>query len=473
MNILYRPADGMAGDFIPFCRHGEYHLFYLKDERREDNSDQGMPWHHVVTRDFVRFDDWGEALASGAPDEQDLCVFTGSVLEADGRFHIFYTGSNQRFAESGRPCQVLMHATSDDLRHWTKDPDWRLLAPVGRGYEADDWRDPFVFFNESAGEYWMLITARLRKGPSRHRGVIALAVSRDLRDWRQCDPFWAPGLYSAHEVPDLFRIGDWWYLVYSTFSERYVTHYRMSRALDGSWLAPANDSFDGHAYYAAKTAGDSEHRFAFGWLPTREGQTDQGQWQWGGHLVVHEVQQKPDGTLSVRLPQTVQDAFSTPVTVRPQPVLGQWRIEGGQILADSAGQFSALTLGELPKCGLVEAELTYEAGTASVGLLLRAQSDLEGYYQLRLEPANSRLVFDAWPRPGRQSFIVERPLTSTANQPVRLKVIVDDTCVVAYADDTVALSCRMYDRTTGQVGLFVAEGAAAFQNVAIRARSST
>jgi hypothetical protein len=67
-------------------------------------------------------------------------------------------------------------------------------------------------------------------------------------------PFWSPGLYYTHECPDLFKMGDWWYLVYSTFTERSVTHYRMSRSLHGPWQAPENDTFDGRAYYATKSA---------------------------------------------------------------------------------------------------------------------------------------------------------------------------------------------------------------------------
>lgn len=31
--VFYRPADGVAADFIPFYWNGEYHLFYLKDYR--------------------------------------------------------------------------------------------------------------------------------------------------------------------------------------------------------------------------------------------------------------------------------------------------------------------------------------------------------------------------------------------------------------------------------------------------------
>ena len=68
-------------------------------------------------------------------------------------------------------------------------------------------------------QYWMLIAARLKVGPRRRRGCTALAVSTDLQHWQVRDPFWAPGLFFTHECPDLFRIGDWWYLLFSEFSK--------------------------------------------------------------------------------------------------------------------------------------------------------------------------------------------------------------------------------------------------------------
>jgi len=469
MTILYRPADGVAADFIPFCWNGQYHLFYLRNYRDKEGHGEGTPWWHLVTRDFVHFEDWGEALPRGPEGAQDVWVFTGCVIERDGTFHVFYTGHNSHFREQDKPVQAVMHATSPDLETWTKDPSFLFFAP--QGYEPDDWRDPLVFWNVEAEEYWMLLAARRHVGPRRNRGCIALAASADLRVWEVRAPFWAPDLYLTHECPDLFCIGEWWYLLYSTFSERCVTHYRMSRSLQGPWLTPANDTFDGRAYYAAKTAGDGKRRFIFGWLPTRREERDDGGWQWGGNLVVHEIVQQPDGTLPVRAPWSVLERFDRPVPLAPRPLLGEWDVSGQQISAEAVGRFSALTLGELPGECLVELTLECSPGTAGAGLLLRAGGELDSYYQLRLEPGNRRLVFDRWPRPGDQPWMIERPLAMTAQEPVRLQVLVDGTCVVAYADHRVALSCRMYDHRKGLLGLFVAEGKARFENVTVRIES--
>ena len=66
--------------------------------------------------------------------------------------------------------------------------------------------------------------------------------------------------------------------------------------------------------------------------------------------------------------------------------------------------------------------------------------------------------------------MLERPLAMRPGQAIRLRAIVDGTCLVVYANEQVALSCRMYAHRVGNLGLFVTEGAARFQGLALRTR---
>src|SRR5689334_20877241 len=119
MALFYKPKEGWAADFIPFYWQGDYHLFYLHDKR----DGVGVAWYHIVTQDFVHFQELGEALPGGEGLDQDVWVFTGCVIEHAGSFHIFYTGHNPALPKSGRPQEAILHATSPDLQTWTKDPD--------------------------------------------------------------------------------------------------------------------------------------------------------------------------------------------------------------------------------------------------------------------------------------------------------------------------------------------------------------
>ena len=468
--FFYRPACAWAGDFIPFCKDGTFHLFYLLDWRDRWEHGEGVSWYQVSTRDFVHFTDHGEMLAHGTEQDQDLYVFTGSVIEAEGRFHIYYTGHNGYLEKQGKPRQAIMHAVSEDLLHWQKIPHDIIYAPEAI-YARDDWRDAFVFRNQEAGEYWMLVAARLKTGPSRRRGCTALCTSKDLKKWEVREPFYAPGLYYTHECPDLFRMGDWWYLIFSEFSDRKVTRYRMSRSLKGPWLVPANDTFDGLAYYAAKTAADGNRRFIFGWNPTRDDNNDNRSWQWGGNLVVHEVVQERDGTLSVRMPETVERAFGKQLSCSFKPSLGKCEIAGDSVKLAAPGSFACAVAGSLPKPAKVELSVAFEAGTKGCGIMIGVSDDLEKAYYIRLEPDSNRLVLDSWPRAGGVPFMVgiERPMALKPGGTTELKVIVDASICEIYAGGKIAMSTRMYGRHSSTWGVFAKEGAAQFRNFRVTA----
>jgi beta-fructofuranosidase len=259
MSIFYKPEEGRCGDFIPFYWDGEYHLFYI----HAVDSPMNHSWRHVGTRDFLDFTDYGIAIPCGGSKDQDRSIYTGCVVEAGGLFHIFYTGHNKDLAEQGPFQQVLMHATSRDLVSWQKDAHWRL-EPMIELFGSVSWRDPFVFFNEEESRYWMLLTAHLKEGPPQRRGCTALLTSEDLVNWKAQEPIWAPMLFDAHECPDMFHVGDWWYLVFSQYRDAWITKYRMSKNPYGPWLVPADDAFDSPSFYAAKTASDGRRRFLFG-----------------------------------------------------------------------------------------------------------------------------------------------------------------------------------------------------------------
>lgn len=459
--FFFRPAGAWAGDFIPFFKDGRFRLFYLHDWRDREKHGEGTSWFQVSTQDFIDFEQHGEMLQRGTKEEQDLYVFTGSVIEGEGSYHIFYTGHNPYFRERGKPEQGVMHAISQDLLRWEKVPEDTFYARTDI-YEPHDWRDPFVFWNEQEGRYWMLLAARLKHGPSRRRGCTALCSSKDLKNWEPLNPFWSPSLYYTHECPDLFKMGNWHYLVYSTFTERCVTHYRMSRSLTGPWLAPENDSFDGRAFYAAKTYSDGSRRYVFGWNPTREGERDYQAWQWGGNLVVHQVVQQEDGTISVKVPETVDRAFTHDTPVEFTPRIGNWVMSETSLAVSAPDSFACAVAQTMPRRCKIAGRITFDEDTRSCGLTIRTSEDLENAYYVRLEPRRNRLVFDSWPRKGDNPFMVEleRPLELLPGRPCELKVFVDDTICEVYANDKVAMSSRLYDLKEGRWGFFVSEGAA-------------
>lgn len=475
MSLFYRPtAPAALADVIPFFWNGEFHLFYLKDYRDRPAHGEGTPWFHIVTTDFLQYEDRGEAIPRGEAGSQDQWIFTGCVIEHAGTFHIFYTGHQDHYAHTPKPVECVMHATSPDLNTWTKDPTFRLFAPTESGYEKNDWRDPFVFWNDEAKEFWMLLAARRTTGPARERGCLALLASPDLASWTVKDPFWQPGLFYTHECPDVFQENGTWYLWSSVFSGATHTNVRFADSLAGPWRRPADEVLDGRPWYAAKTASDGEHRYGFGWLPSRDGEKDSGHWQWGGELVVHEISPRDGapGSLDATLPASIRTAFTQPQTVTTEVRSGNWTSDTGAQTTDATGGHATLFLGALPDECLIETTVTYEDATSTpdFGLRLRWNEAADSYYELRFEPALSRIVFDGWPQTFTGNVILsQRPYPFRPGEELKIQLLLDGTCAVLYCNGR-ALSCRLYKQDSATLGLFAREGSVTFKEFKVLAR---
>jgi len=264
--MFYRaPGKAVCADVIPFYHDGEFKLFYLRDYRDIENCGEGCPWCLLTTKDLVNYVDHGPVLLRGTQGEQDLYVFTGCCIKLGDKFVIYYTGHNPHLRRQGFPEQKILRATSDDLLHWEKDKDFVFEAPDY--LEMHDFRDPFVYFDEEKQLYCMLIAARHKNNDATaHKGVTLVAHSKNGYDWELSkQDFYSPHAYFTHECPDLFKMGDWWYLVFSEFTDKILTKYRMAKSPNGPWITPKVDDFDGHAFYAAKSATDGKRRIMFDW----------------------------------------------------------------------------------------------------------------------------------------------------------------------------------------------------------------
>ena len=467
--FFYRPVDAWSLDFIPLYANGKFQLFYLLDWRDVAGHGEGTPWYRISTADFVHFEEHGEMLRRGSVSEQDLYVYTGSVIQTPDGFHIFYTGCNPHL-EEGKLRQAVMHAVSKDMQTWTKLPEHTFFAPTDK-YERDDWRDPFVFWNSETNEYNMLVLARHKEGIPRRRGLIALCSSKDLLNWQAQEPFYSPDLYSAHECPDLFKMGDWWYLIFSEVSEKVRTRYRMSRSLRGPWITPRRDDFDGCAFYAGKSASDGQNRFLFGWNPTRQGAKDSGIWDFGGNLVVHELFQEKDGQLGVKIPKSVADAFTKTAPLSFESSSGKFQYNNGVLQLDARETFVAVAAGAQPRLCRINATAKFAKDTKDFGLMFRTSKNFEKSYYIRLEPQNNRLVFDMWPRDKAyvppQMGELERPLDLSGSGSVNMTILIDGNKGVAYINDTIAMNFRAYDLPEGNWGFFATDGRATFSNIGI------
>lgn len=203
----------------------EHHLFYLQAPRSLEEEDR-RHWHasigHAISTDLRHWEILPDALHPGAAGAwDDLTVWTGSVLQHDGRWWMLYTGVSRR--ENGR-IQRIGLATSEDLVRWKRHPGNPLIETDPRWYERgvpehwhdQAWRDPALWRHPTAGTFHAFITARANDGPPRTRGVIAHARSKDLERWEVLPPVTEPcGRYGQLEVPQLVEVEGRWLLLFS------------------------------------------------------------------------------------------------------------------------------------------------------------------------------------------------------------------------------------------------------------------
>ncbi len=457
--LYYQPEGYWFGDCMPFYHDGKFYLYHQRDTRNPGPFGEPFGWALARTSDFVAYEDLGESLQRGDDDAQDQFIFAGSLFAANGLFYAMYTGYNRDYPKQGRASQVLMIATSTDLLTWNKTSE-KLVLPQ-EGYDPTEWRDPFVFWNEDSKEYVMILGARKLDGNKIRTGRTVFFTSTDLKAWDFKGDFWAPNLFYMHEMPDIFRIGDTWYLLTTEYSDKSKTVYRMSTSLDGPWTAPLDDAFDGRAYYAARSYSDENKRYLFGWVPTKEGDDDLANWQWGGTLVVHEVYQREDSTLGVKAPEGVEQAFpkhdnlsNTPITLCSQDACVE------TCLTRSTGDLFKL-----------EADITFSAETRSFGIRLFEDEVTGEAYEFVFQIGENRVLFDRTPNLPWFRYMnkgLERPVRLEAGQTYRLQIIVDATIATLYVEG-VALSTRMYAKAGQALAIYVIDGTLTVENVVLAA----
>lgn len=412
----YRPASGNFADPIPFFWKGEYHVFYLQ-------GDAGLvPWQHIVSKDLVHWRELPTALRSdGAPDSPDGGhMFTGSCMEHAGTFHIFYTGHNPN---NPAALEVVRHATSRDLVHWTKDPSF-TVGPDGVIYANKhfrNWRDPFVFHNDQTGKWNMVVIATDAREPGAGnefgRGVQALLESDDLKTWTHRPPL-VGGL--GEECPDIFRIGSTWYMI---GGGRYVS----GPTANGPFTQPKHSVIDLPGVYAGKRMFDGKRHIWVGWAwdgsaPTDEAVAGHGVLTWGGFMCMpREMFAAGDGELGCRPPAEI-------VALHNQTA--------AQATPDRPAQI------DLKQDGMVECTVTCPKD-GEVTLTLHEQPNGKAY-RLTIRPSKGEISLatpaSEWTRDNCRM---------DASKPIHLRAFMDGSMLECFVNDTYAISRRIYDLAGG------------------------
>ena len=489
MSNIYRRSgenNPPTSDPIPLYIDGVYHVVHLSPpwdslgtvEARIRSKDTQR---HISSTDLVHWKVHEPALYPGNPGDvdEDGC-WTGSLVRKrdDGMFYLFYCA----FDHDAENPQKICLATSEDCEHFTKRSDFPILRPASY-LEQIDYRDSYVFWNEDENIYWMVLAARYESGGPFHRkGVITYRTSEDLWNWSEDQVLYAPWYVVCPECPEMFKMGDWWYLVYSHFDQNAKTTYRISKSCHGPWRTPSLPGFDGRRFYAAKSLTDGKRRFQWGNIYERETLTNEGRWTYAGDMAMpHELIQREDGSLAVCVPHEIVESFNKDVKHEFISKMGDWKEEDNSLRVESTATFAYGFFKEESKDALMfHAKLTLEDGYGAFGLMLKSTEELSPSWELIFEPTRSRVSITRYPcalDPFWQGLnpkikdapmevdgprTIERPLKIENGKEIDVKVFIDDSLVECFVNEEVALSFRIYDPTDGQpfhkFGVFVEDG---------------
>lgn len=135
--------------------NGKAHLFYQYYPHKPEWGP--MHWGHVVTEDFIHWEQRPTALCPDKPYELVCGCCSGSTVEKDGRLYFMYTAAQPMMQ---RQCI----AVSDDGDRFEKDPDNPILTAEMLSDEIyeEDFRDPRIF--RRGDTYYMLAGIRYIEG---------------------------------------------------------------------------------------------------------------------------------------------------------------------------------------------------------------------------------------------------------------------------------------------------------------------
>lgn len=467
--IFYQAPGARTGDVIPKYIDGRYQIFYLKNWRKPAENSAVRGWHRMESKDLLHMSDETPLYIEGG---------TGDLIFWEGKWHLF----SCIFPEGK---QYITHYVNRDgnLNHWEYIEE-DTFGPDGEIYHLSDWRDPRIVYREELGEFWMLLAARAADKHSQ-TGCVGLCVSKDLKKWEYRPPIYYPERFNGScECPDIFQMGNWYYLIFSSYTNLFGNYYVKCRVGESEWRIPYNHRLDSRAFYAAKTAGNGAERYLFGWNPTKEENIfgfwpdglkawDYRTWDWGGSMVVHSLIQQPDGDLGLALPQNRREIFTSPIHNEICVQTSGWEMEERKYKAVRSAAQQMLLMQKLPERCYLRLDIKIE-DAKQAGVILQADESLKEGYYLYLEPDRKRLVFRSWLRmseEGGKTFPydveLETAVRTREDNCYRMEIIIEKSAAVAYVNGEAALSFRMYDYTERRMGLF-SFGRAEFGGISLK-----
>lgn len=500
--MKYSPKHMFVWD--PWCMAtpSGVHLYHLQSARDEVGKAQEQSLGHAFSTDLIHWRTCPPAFEPAPNNPQDdLQSWTGCALWHNNRAYLFYTMRNKRSPD----VQAIGLAFSSDGNHFSRYEGNPVIVPDARYFATEqcpipgmrDCRDlHIVKAPDHAGWYGYFATRRPANDLA-HSSVIAVAYSEDLIHWEQMSsPVFAPECHACVEVPNVFQLGDKWYLTCLTgtsygslgdFTDSnifYGTIYAVADSPLGPFFEPKDNvvlgamtnaaplairhfSYEGKDYliytdrekFPANDAGACCH----GTLSTPKLLACSGD-----DLIVL-YSDKVELLVKREVPLDYE-ALRSKSTQRNWGQLWQMppcaaKIENASITLESAGAFQVLPLGIALENYIIEAEISMREAH-SAGFMRNITDNLNGDF-VRINPSIPGVEYL-----GRHNLSIEfreRRIVPFAPSGVcSFKIVARKEHVEIYYNERLIIAFARYRGVGGELGLFVDRGKATFRKLRIR-----
>ena len=173
-------AVWMNEPHAPIYYKGIYHLFYQHNPIGPYWSQ--IRWAHLMSPDMIH---WVSCKDAVVPTE-GICpegVWTGgSVIGPDGTPWLIITAGTNQSTWTGQNIAYAHCVDPDDpyLNDWVVEDKVVVTQPADDSMgEREQFRDPFVWYDDEVGQYYMLVSTSI---PGRG-GSANVFTSKNMRDW--------------------------------------------------------------------------------------------------------------------------------------------------------------------------------------------------------------------------------------------------------------------------------------------------
>lgn len=475
-----------------------YHAFYLQTAvpgggRTEEEANA---LGHAVSENLL---DWKELPPVLPPEEKgkrgDLRSWTGSTIEYDGKYYMFYT---IRSSDSNSRVQELGFAVSSDMMQWEKCENNPIITPDPRWYNTEenpaanglvDCRDLMVVKHPERPGHFGVFATRINTQFLQEGAVFAGAYTENFMDWEQTPPVFQSqkNQYTIVEMPDLFFFEGKWYLTWledNLYGNREVfddffltcgTVYAVSDRVEGPYLEPEDNilmASMGYNGFSCRTVDYRGKKYMLHSMGTRIAENEQKA-EFGALAVPKEIR-IVDGKLRPCYADIVNEKIIRTVispTELAEPINvrmfyeneGIWKHETGITSGSVKYGWSRFGFKNTADNFIFSSDITIQSGVAA-GLAIYCESGLVSTQSLAviLDIKRQKVLCATVPR-----FQISdmRPWKLEYGKTYAVKILAAGEFIEVYIDEILVLQFVTYFKPGKNLALIVDRSEASFENI--------